>query len=584
MRIRAIAAPSDQSNAVGPLELECTPQGLLLIYLGVGAYSEGYAPGAVTAGTKVLVPWSQVEEVRSASHYVWLTLSPKATPHNKLCLKTFADGTRPPAAEVSRRRRILWVATGALAVTVALSVAGQWQDWFADGSQFGAMMIGLLSATAVLALGILVERVALGSGPDSDHIQSQFVAELSLFRPKPVIVGPVAGDRAPERLDWVDLIRFLPRSTFAIIIVLSATTLSLILTSNWLTRGSDERVARRTEAPAREPAGAEPASVLEAPDPVVQAATAVPPAEATTPPVATDPVAGTTAPDDAPAHDVITAGESCQCERADSALWSLEFPRLSTLLIEQKSRTHKDHRHLELELAVVNNGRERLREVNLMVQFYEDEGKRTTKQRPLHYPASLRPGQAIKWHVEARGTSFSVHNPLREVLESKQLADADAFAELLSANHRPVRLHAAMMLSFLGDNRAKGGALKLREALRESEAPYLDRVLATQGDILSCDWRASPEGRIRELSACVYNATNKRISNIGVKARALDRVFDYRNPVAPPPVVIAEKIVELEGSLEPQQGTQTVISLDTDNPDGKIPQTFELLADYDALL
>src|SRR5690606_16286495 len=192
-------------------------------------------------------------------------------------------------------------------------------------------------------------------------------------------------------------------------------------------------------------------------------------------------------------------GAGCRCERADSALWSLEFPRLSTLLIEQKSRPHKDHRHLELELAVVNNGNQRLREVNLMVQFYEGDAKRPTKQRPLHYPASLRPGQAIKWHVEARGTSFSVHNPVRDVLQSEQLASADDFAELLTANHRPVRLHAAMMLSFLRDDRAKGGALKLREALRESEAPYLDRVLATQSDLLTCDWRGSAEGRVRGL-------------------------------------------------------------------------------------
>src|SRR5690606_24220323 len=198
-------------------------------------------------------------------------------------------------------------------------------------------------------------------------------------------------------------------------------------------------------------------------------------------------------------EDTIAAGEACECQRADSALWSLQFPRLSTLLIEQRNRPHKDHQHLEIELAVVNNGNTTLDEVNLMVHFFEGEGgeKRHTKNRPLHYGASLRPAQAIKWHVEARGTSFSIDNPLAQVLpeNEKELAGVEGFAELLRANHRPVRLHGAMMLAYLGDQRAKGGALELRKALRESEGPYLDRVLATQSDLISCDWQWREGGR-----------------------------------------------------------------------------------------
>lgn len=111
MRIRAVAAPSDHSNAVGSLELECTPEGLLLIYLGLGAYSEGYATGALTEGTRHLIPWGQVEEVRATARHVLLKLSPRATPHHSLCLTHFSSGDAPPAAELKRRRRILWFAT-----------------------------------------------------------------------------------------------------------------------------------------------------------------------------------------------------------------------------------------------------------------------------------------------------------------------------------------------------------------------------------------------------------------------------------------------------------------------------------------
>jgi hypothetical protein len=48
MRVRAVAAASERSNAVGSVELECTPHGLVIVYLGLGSFSEGYTPGALT--------------------------------------------------------------------------------------------------------------------------------------------------------------------------------------------------------------------------------------------------------------------------------------------------------------------------------------------------------------------------------------------------------------------------------------------------------------------------------------------------------------------------------------------------------
>jgi hypothetical protein len=158
-------------------------------------------------------------------------------------------------------------------------------------------------------------------------------------------------------------------------------------------------------------------------------------------------------------------------------------------------------------------------------------------------------------------------------------AGVEGFAELLRANHRPVRLHGAMMLAYLGDQRAKAGALDLRKALRESEGPYLDRVLATQGDLISCDWQWSESGRVRDVAACVYNTSSKPVERAGLAVRALDRVFDSRNPVAPPPLVIAESVVKLPGTFAPQQGRRVISKLDTDNPDGRIPETLEVVTD-----
>ena len=47
---------SERSNAVGTVELECTPSGLSLVYLGVGAWSKGYAPTQPTEHRTLPVP------------------------------------------------------------------------------------------------------------------------------------------------------------------------------------------------------------------------------------------------------------------------------------------------------------------------------------------------------------------------------------------------------------------------------------------------------------------------------------------------------------------------------------------------
>jgi AcrR family transcriptional regulator len=53
MKVRAVAIASDRSNAIGTVELECTPHGLVVVHLGVGAFSEDYAPAALTSRTSI---------------------------------------------------------------------------------------------------------------------------------------------------------------------------------------------------------------------------------------------------------------------------------------------------------------------------------------------------------------------------------------------------------------------------------------------------------------------------------------------------------------------------------------------------
>lgn len=580
MRVRAVAAPSNQSNAVGSVELECTPEGLLIVYLGVAAFSPGYAPAALTRGTTVRVPWTQVEEVRVGPNHVFLSLASNATPHSRLCLTHFSHETAPPVDILRRRRALLWFAMAALATTLGVGLGLQWTHWTGRPGAGAAFAVGVVAAIGLLLVGWFVDLRVMGTRVSSAELMTQWLLDVRHFRPAPVLVGPAPAP-ADTPTEWVDLIRYVPRSTLAVIIVLSAGALAFVLTTSWLV--DDDRQTRSERGglgttAARGPLEAAPIPQDKgvAPPPPSATQLSEPSTVAALPPQPNSASSAATTPTES-----VTAGEACRCARAESALWSLEFPRLSTLLIEQRTRPHKEHQHLELELAVVNNGNTTLEEVNLAVQFYEDEGKTETRLRPLHYPGALRPGQAVKWSVEARATSFVVNNPLKDVLKqsSDSLAPADRFAELLNANHRPVRLHAAMMLAYLGDPRAKAGALRLREAFSELEMPYLDRVLATQGDLISCDWGATEQGRHRDVSACVFNVGSVPAARPGVKVRALDRVFDYRNPTGSPPLVIAEKVSAVTGPLPPGQGVRVAVSLDTDNADGKLPQAFEIFAD-----
>lgn len=568
MRVRAVAAPSPESNAIGPIELECTNQGLHVTYLGVGAFKAGFAPAAITTGTQVVVPWAHVSEVRLQRDHVFLAVEPRLTPHNRLALVHFSDGQEGSPIERQRRQRWFRLIGALASVLVGALVGLQLPRWIAGMGGAAGWSWGLVTGLFTFLAYAAFERLWFPEPRAAEEVQREFIDQVRLF--KPVSVGSVSGaPQAPTPLDWNQVIAQLPRSTLAVAITLTATGIAFVLTAARFAPSKDHAVTS-TSRPALTPT---PSPTLEPEEPAAVVANAPEPVGVSPEPPAT------AAEPNTPASAVPSQG-TCECKRADSILWSEGFPRLSTLLISSANRAHNEHSHLELELAVINNSNESLPEVNLMVQFFEDEGRRAMKERPLHYEGPLRPGQAVKWHVEARGTSFLVHNPVREMLSARgAYAPAGEFAELLKANHRPVRLHGAMMLAFLGDPRAKEGAVKLQDALRESEQPYLERVLQTQTDVISCDWRAATEGRTRQVSACAFNQANAPAKNLAARVRGLDRPFDHRSPVSTPPQVIVEHTWNIAGELAPHTGQLLEFALDLDNPEGKIPVGFEFIVD-----
>ena len=120
MRTRAVAVASERSNAIGSVELECTPLGLIIVYHGVGAFQEGYAPGALTSGTRVVVPWASVKESSLEGDRLFLHVDEALTPHHRLVLAGFSVGDPPDANEVARQRLLVRIGTGAAMVIAAL--------------------------------------------------------------------------------------------------------------------------------------------------------------------------------------------------------------------------------------------------------------------------------------------------------------------------------------------------------------------------------------------------------------------------------------------------------------------------------
>jgi hypothetical protein len=387
--------------------------------------------------------------------------------------------------------------------------------------------------------------------------------------------------------------RLLPRSTTAIVIALSASTLAALLTGKWLfTRRTANPPTVTGPSPTFETTPSEPATPAASPFALPSLADDSLQQPATEQPASPAALAATTAAAAVPGATPALTGP-CRCDRPESILWRNAIPRLSPVLIAQNVRPHNNHTHLELELGIVNNSNQELREITLNLQFYEDKrNARNTgdkqerdekKHQPLYFEGPLRPGEAIKWHVEGRATSFEVSTPHHEMLDvsGKDAAPAAAFEELLStANHRPIRLHGAMMLAALGhEQRAREGALSLREALREDEAPYIDRLLSATGPIATCQLSVSDGGALRKVQTCVHNRSTASAPGVTLRVRALDRLFDHRNPVAPPPIVIAEQLQRLSAPLAANSGQLLTVDLDTNNPDNLKPETFEVLID-----
>ena len=578
MRFRATAKNSERSNAAGAVELECSAEGLRLGYRGVFALAEGYVPGALATGADLMVPWTSVIHTALEGDELFLEIDASITPLNRLCLTGFTAGEQELPPEESRRRRlVVRIASVGLAMSAALAAFAGARGAGAAPSLSLSISAAVLTALTVLAVGFWADRFVATPAPrlTGDVARERFLSELSLYRPT-LTRGPAAPP--PPRPPLVFYFeRLLPRTTAAIVITLSAALLGTLLTTRVIVL--DEGTTRRPAAVAadgeREPPPQRQQFRIE--QPTAPASSSEKTAPAATPP---------------PSGSSVRLGEACRCVRSDSALWQEPIPRLSLLVLSQRTRRghgddeNKQKKYLELELAVVNNSKTDVPEVSLLVDFFERDPPPSNKRysvatRPLFFEGPLRPAQAIKWSVEGQGVEFEVNNPVPGDVGAfgDDAAPANLFAELLTAHHRPVRLHAAMMLTFLGDPRARDAVLELREALREDEAPYLNRLIAAQAPVKVC--RLQVEAARQAGSACVFNGGAEPRKDLGLRVRALAEQVSHGDPVGQPPEVRVESSYHVPGEMPPNEGRVATFGFDLH---GERAEAFEAFADRFDLL
>jgi hypothetical protein len=168
----------------------------------------------------------------------------------------------------------------------------------------------------------------------------------------------------------------------------------------------------------------------------------------------------------------------------------------------------------------------------------------------------------VRWKVEGRGDRCALQVPDLGRLDEDGL-DAAATDEFVRMSERPsdrVSLHAAMMLAFLGDARAREVLLRLRPGLSSSELGYVDRLLESAADLRVCQLRVSAAGRATSVQGCLYNAAEQPHADFALTLRALRPTAQPLDPGSAPPEVMAEDTLAWSGTLGPRRGRRLTLA------------------------
>jgi hypothetical protein len=157
------------------------------------------------------------------------------------------------------------------------------------------------------------------------------------------------------------------------------------------------------------------------------------------------------------------------------------------------------------------------------------------------------------------------------------MAPATALAQLGASPERPLRLHAARLLAFAGDERGKDVARQLRQAAAPGEAAVVERLL-DEAAFSACDLTVAREssGQWR-ARACVYNRSDKARALSRARLLGFAEPFDTARPGARAPKLIAELSSPLAGELPAEWGRRVELLGLLMAEENRAPRAFELV-------
>ncbi len=502
--VGALAVASKDANAVGAVRLTLLPHRLEVELLRAGAFHDGYVPGGLTRFVRFTVPYSAVRGLVRRERGVVLALDPAAaTPHNRFFLTHFTDLPLEALASVHKRRFAARWAAWLVPLPLAAWLSSAVPASLADGVVGRASMFALL----MLALGALL-RGAAGwvetGGPLSRRLQSAlehrlarrmgYAPELSHETDPFEVPEALAIARPQAKASWVAPATATPASRAPSVAPAKPpalgsfgwarfATAALALAVTLVALGGVRLLGR---------VRAEPEAM-----PIARAGL--------------EPVAG-------PTEEELFASAlpSCSCDRADSPLWQTGLPVLTLLPIPKAGKetiapepNRRGRYGYDFDLAVVNNAAEALKDVRVLLTFArrnERDERVGVTDRGLFWEGLLGPAKSVKWRVRAPGTEVRIDLDEKRLLSETAPASAEGFEKLLMAKQPAVRLHAAMMLAYLGDSRAEQAARSLGELSGESALTQA-RILRAIRPLKLCN--AKVEGDTLEV--CAHNGGKERL-------------------------------------------------------------------------
>ncbi|MBI4952457.1 MAG: hypothetical protein HY908_10520 [Myxococcales bacterium] len=522
--VGAIACAAPPANAVGIVRLALGREALVIELCRVGRFASGFVLPGLGQSVRMSVPYSAVRALVRRGPHLHLELDPRvARPFNRFALARF--GRQPAGALLAR----LWSGrlVGALGWVVPPVLAGAAVALVPRSLASGVVGLGAVALVAALVAFAALRRLGAwltGGGPLSQLLARRFERDLGArLGLEPLPLEPSALDFVPDGGEAGEL------------------PLPGALGAFWRLLGTSVR-PRALLASAVAVGGAVALAVALGRYGVVRAVE-LPVASARS-----GALAGAGELVETAAAALVPSHPGCACGRPDSPVWRDGLPQLSFLVVPRRGdidgpwlepgvdvRVKLDDApgrrgaraprapRLELEVAAVNNGTTPLAPVTAVLTFARRNarGERVGfVERGMYWP-KLGPGEAVKWRLKGQGTELRIETPLLAAAAPGELvpASADKLAALGRAKLPEVRLHAAMLLRYLGDARAAEvlGALGDggKYAALVAELERVARPLSV------CDVRVGPSSFV----ACLHNGTGELVRGvalreIGGKARA----------------------------------------------------------------